>query len=71
VDYEVLLPQVAAAVGMSGAELRDWIGTLDPARAVRIQRVYPLAFFDLHLRHPRRRLLDGACPAFPEVRFIP
>ena len=27
-DYQVLLPQVAVAVGMSDEELRDWIGTL-------------------------------------------
>ena len=38
---------------MSDEELAGWIGTLDPARAVRIQQAYPLAFFDLHLRHRR------------------
>lgn len=69
-DYQVLIPQLAAAVGMSDEELRGWIGTLDPARAVRIQQAYPLAFFDLHLRR-RGRLLDGPSPAFPEVTFIP
>jgi predicted dienelactone hydrolase len=70
-DYQVLLPQVAAAVGMSDEELRDRIGTLDPARSVRIQQAYPVAFLDLHLRHRRQRLLEGPCAAFPEVRFIP
>jgi hypothetical protein len=65
------VPQLAAAVGMSDAELRDWIGTLDPGRAVRIQQAYPLAFFDLHLRHQRQRLLEGPSPAFPEVRYLP
>jgi dienelactone hydrolase len=43
---------------------------LVPARAVRIQQAYPLAFFDLHLRH-RGHLLNVPNPAFPEVRFIP
>jgi hypothetical protein len=56
---------------MSDEELLSWIGTLDPGRAVRIQQAYPLAFFDLHLRHRRARLLEGPSPAFPEVRFVP
>jgi len=56
---------------MSDEELRDWIGTLAPARAVRIQQAYPVAFFDLHLRHRRQRLLEGPHPAFPEVRHLP
>ncbi|MEV8517013.1 acetylhydrolase [Dactylosporangium sp. NPDC051484] len=68
-DYQVLLPQIAAAVGVSDEVLRTWIGTLDPGRAVRIQQAYPLAFFDLHLRHQRQRLLEGPCRAFPEVRY--
>jgi hypothetical protein len=69
-DVQWLVPQVAAVIGMSDDELRGWIGTLDPARAVRIQQAYPLAFFDLHLRH-RGHLLDGPSPAFPEVKFLP
>ncbi|MEU5538425.1 hypothetical protein [Streptomyces sp. NPDC020362] len=56
---------------MSDADLQSWIGTLDPARAVRIQQAYPLAFFDQHLRHHRKHLLDGPSAAFPEVKFIP
>ncbi|MEU6550832.1 acetylhydrolase [Streptomyces sp. NPDC046915] len=71
-DGQVLIPQLAPAVGMSDADLQGWIGTLDPGRAVRIQQAYPLAFFDLHLRNRGRgHLLDGPCPAFPEVKFIP
>lgn len=69
-DVQVLIPQLAKAVGMSDEDLRSWIGTLDPARAVRIQQAYPRAFFDLHLRHRPGRLLDGPSPAFPEVKFI-
>ena len=69
-DVQWLLPQLAKAVGMSDEELAGWIGTLDPARAVRIQQAYPLAFFDLHLRGRRGHLLDGPSPAFPEVKFI-
>lgn len=70
-DVQFLIPQLAQAVGMSDADLQGWIGTLDPARAVRIQQAYPLAFFDLHLRHHREHLLDGPNAAFPEVKFIP
>jgi hypothetical protein len=69
-DYQILMPQVAHAVGMSDADLRGFIGTLDPARAVRVQQAYPLAFFDLHLKR-RGHLLDGPSPAFPEVAFLP
>ncbi|GIE88202.1 alpha/beta hydrolase family protein [Actinoplanes regularis] len=70
-DLQWLMPQLASIVGMSDEDLAGWIGTLDPVRAVRIQQTYPLAFFDLHLRHRRQRLLEGPNPAFPEVRFIP
>jgi predicted dienelactone hydrolase len=70
-DVQWLLPQLAKALGMTDKELQGWIGTLDPARAVRIQQAYPLAFFDQHLRGRRRHLLDGPSQAFPEVMFIP
>ncbi|GAA3935708.1 alpha/beta hydrolase family protein [Actinoplanes auranticolor] len=69
-DGQWLVPQLAAITGMSDEALAGWIGTLDPARAVRIQQAYPLAFFDLHLRS-RGHLLDGPSRAFPEVRFLP
>ncbi|HLL69193.1 MAG TPA: acetylhydrolase [Micromonosporaceae bacterium] len=69
-DHQWLIPQLAPIIGMSDEQLAGWIGTLPPARAVRIQQAYPLAFFDLHLRHRRQRLLAGPSPAFPEVRFV-
>jgi predicted dienelactone hydrolase len=69
-DTQVLIPQLATAVGMSDEELQGWVGTLDPGQAARIQQAYPLAFFDLHLRGRRGHLLDGPSPAFPEVKFI-
>ncbi|MEU4644360.1 acetylhydrolase [Micromonospora sp. NPDC023814] len=68
-DNQWLIPQLARIIGMGDEQLAGWIGTLNPARAVRIQQAYPLAFFDLHLRH-RGHLLNGPNPAFPEVRFI-
>ncbi|GIF17711.1 lipase [Paractinoplanes tereljensis] len=68
-DHQWLIPQLAAITGMSDEDLAGWIGTLDPGRAVRIQQAYPLAFFDLHLRGQRQRLLEGPSPAFPEIQF--
>ena len=70
-DYQVLYPQVAKAVGMSDADLREQIGTLDPHRAVRIEQAYPLAFFDRHLRGRHAPLLTGPSRMFPEVAFLP
>ncbi|WP_328432544.1 alpha/beta hydrolase family protein [Streptomyces sp. NBC_00453] len=70
-DNATLIPQAGKILGMTDQQIQDWVGTLDPARAVRIQQVYPLAFFDLHLRHHRGHLLDGTSAAFPEVKFIP
>lgn len=70
-DLQVLIPQLAEAVGMSDEELWGWIGTLDPTRAMRIQQAYPLAFFDRHLRERRAPLLAGPSAAFPEVTFVP
>jgi predicted dienelactone hydrolase len=70
-DIQVLIPQLAAAVGLSDQDVRDWIGTLDPNRGVRIKQAYPLAFFDRHLRGRRARLHDGPSAAFPEVAFLP
>jgi predicted dienelactone hydrolase len=69
-DQQWLIPQLATIIEMSDEDLASFIGTLDPGRAVRIQQAYPLAFFDLHLRHQRQRVLEGPDPAFPEVQFI-
>ncbi len=69
-DAQWLIPQLARITGMSEEERAGWLGALDPGRAVRIQQAYPLAFFDLHLRHRRQRLLEGPTRAFPEVTFL-
>jgi predicted dienelactone hydrolase len=69
-DHQWVIPQLAKHSGTSDEELESWVGTLDPRRAVRIQQAYPLAFFDLHLRKRRSRLLTGPSAAFPEVRFV-
>ncbi|MGW1894705.1 alpha/beta hydrolase family protein, partial [Streptomyces sp. NPDC002004] len=70
-DNATLIPQAGKILGMTDQQIQDMVGTLDPARAVRIQQAYPLAFFDLHLRRRRGHLLDGPSAAFPEVKFLP
>ena len=70
-DNATLIPQAGRILGMTEQQIQDWIGTLDPDRSVRIQQAYPLAFFDLHLRHRARHLLAGPSAAFPEVKFLP
>jgi hypothetical protein len=66
-DAQWLLPQLARITGMSDQDLTNWIGPLDPGTAVKIQQAYPLAFFDLHLRHRPQHLLEGPNSALPEV----
>lgn len=66
-----LAVSVVTGRNMSVEALREWIGTRAPFRAVPIQQAYPVAFFDLHLRHRRQRLLEGPSPAFSEVRYVP
>ncbi|MFF8911226.1 alpha/beta hydrolase family protein [Streptomyces olivaceoviridis] len=70
-DNATLIPQAGKILGMTDQQIQDLIGTLDPARSVRIQQAYPPAFFDLHLRRRRGYLLDGPSAAFPEVKFLP
>ncbi|HEX8629373.1 MAG TPA: hypothetical protein VF755_14500 [Catenuloplanes sp.] len=64
-DFAVLIPQIARVKPVPAPVLAE-IGAIAPARAVAVQRAYPVAFFDLHLRH-RGRLLGGPSPLFPEV----
>jgi len=45
------------------------LGSIDPARAIRIQRAYLAAFFSAHLRGTREPLLDRPWRGHPEVRF--
>ncbi|MET9241227.1 lipase [Nonomuraea sp. NPDC003709] len=69
-DLEVIIAQAAPALDLSAAQVAEQIGTLAPARAVAIQRAYPLAFFDRHLRR-KGHLLDRPSRRFPEVTFRP
>jgi hypothetical protein len=70
-DNAALIPQAGRMLGLTEQQIRSMVGTLDTAQAVRIQQAYPLAFFDLHVRHRQVRLLDGPSTAFPAVKVIP
>ncbi|GIF14935.1 alpha/beta hydrolase family protein [Actinoplanes teichomyceticus] len=68
-DAVWLLPQMARLTGMTNQDLTGWIGMFRPSLAVKIQQTYPLAFFDLHLRHRRQPLFDSSRPPFPGVHL--
>lgn len=70
-DGEVLFPQLAGLLGLTPTQLTGLIGTIDPARAITVESTYVDAFFDQHLRHRDRHLLDGPSPRFPEMVFEP
>jgi hypothetical protein len=57
-------------VGLTPEQVTQVIGTLDPLRAVRAERVYVRAFFDFHLRHQNDHLFGGASPRYPEIQFV-
>ncbi|MBS2550824.1 acetylhydrolase [Catenulispora sp. NL8] len=69
-DSEGLIGPAAQLLGLDQAGVQSFIGTMDAGEGVRIQQAYPLAFFDLHLRHRPSPLLDGPSPSFPDVQFI-
>src|SRR3954454_21265759 len=70
-DIQVLLPQIAGALNFPPEVVQQLIGTIDPQRSVIDQRAYVTAFFDLHLRHRDRHLLDHPSPRYPEMQFLP
>ncbi|MFG2693114.1 alpha/beta hydrolase family protein [Kitasatospora sp. NPDC048407] len=70
-DNITLIPQAGRLLGLPDDQIQRMVGTIDPARALLIQQAYPLAFFDLHLRHHAAPLLDRPSPRFPEVAYLP
>ncbi|MGW7614826.1 alpha/beta hydrolase family protein [Streptomyces antimycoticus] len=69
-DAASMLPRIAARLGLPEKVVTGAIGTVDPERAVAVQRAYVPAFFDRELRHrDDAGLLDGPSARYPEVRF--
>ena len=69
-DGETLWPQVAPVIGLSASALAQLVGTIDPDRAISVERTYLPAYFDQELRHRGSRLLEGPSPRYPEVQFV-
>lgn len=69
-DQEWMVPQEAGLLGLSKAQIEQQYGTIDPARAVQVQRVYLAAFFDQTLRRKHSTLLDGPSSKYPEISFV-
>ncbi|GGU99106.1 lipase [Streptomyces filipinensis] len=70
VDDEAMAPQEASLLRLTPAQLQQVYGTIDPNRAIEIQRVYLAAFFDKELRHQHGTLLDGPDKKYPEISFV-
>lgn len=64
-DFETFAPEL----NTSPAVRQNQFGTLDPERAVTIERTYLLAFFTQSLDHHHQRLLDRPSSRYPEVIF--
>ena len=69
-DLQIIGSQLARSLGLPATSLEPTIGTIDPDRAIAAQRAYLAAFFDRHLRHRHRHLLDGPSPQYPEIDFV-
>lgn len=70
-DNEWMVPQYARLLGISQSQLQQQYGTIDPDRAIAVQRVYLAAFFDQELRKQHSTLLDGTSSKYPEISFVP
>ncbi|MGW3109320.1 alpha/beta hydrolase family protein [Streptomyces sp. NPDC001100] len=70
-DNEWMLAQEARLLGLSQAQLQQQYGTIDPTRAIAVQRVYLAAFFDQELLKKHSTLLDGTSSKYPEISFVP
>lgn len=70
-DAETLLPQIARRMHLPADAVTADIGSLDPWRAVRAQRLLLAAFFDRRLRgRDDHGLFDGRSPLPAEVRLF-
>jgi hypothetical protein len=69
-DNEALVPQVAAALGLDPSQFQRQLGTIDPDRAIYIERVYLAAFLDQELRNQHSTLLNGPTSQYPEISFV-
>ncbi|MFB9837344.1 alpha/beta hydrolase family protein [Actinoallomurus acaciae] len=64
-DFEIFAPELNTPPNTR----QQLFGTLDPQRAVAIERTYLLAFFTWQLDHHHQRLLDRPSNRYPEMIF--
>lgn len=62
-DFEVFAPELHAPPAA------QQFGTIDPVRAITIERAYLVAFFTQQLDHHHQRLLDTPSQRYPEMIF--
>ncbi|MER7849337.1 hypothetical protein ABTZ03_35985 [Kitasatospora sp. NPDC096077] len=69
-DGEVLIPQAEPVLQIPADQLTQQYGTIAPRRALRLERTYLRAYFDLRLRdrHTCPDLFDGPSAAYPEMQ---
>jgi hypothetical protein len=63
-DFEVFAPELHTPPAT-----QQQFGTIDPVRAVTIERAYLLAFFTQQLDHHHQRILDTPSKRYPEMIF--
>jgi len=68
-DFIAQLGQAGLIPQVDLENLPPLIGTIEPRRAIELQRVYVRAFFDRALRGQPNPLLDGPSPQYPEAFF--
>jgi predicted dienelactone hydrolase len=57
-DFQSVIPAIGAEIDLDEEDVRDAIGTVDPAQSLTLQRRYLLAFLDQHLRDLPQPILD-------------
>ncbi|MGC0415859.1 alpha/beta hydrolase family protein [Embleya sp. AB8] len=67
-DFTTLLRQGQSAISWPPERLDQQLGTIDGTRAIRIQRAYVTAFFELQLRNRGTTLFNGPSTCYPEMR---
>lgn len=69
-DAQTIVPQLAHRFGLPAEVVAQTVGTVDPDRSIASQRAYTTAFFDRHLRHLHRPILDRDSPRHPDFQLI-
>jgi hypothetical protein len=69
-DFQTVVPTIGAEIDLDPQQVRDAIGTVDPAQSLTAQRRFLRAFFDRHLRGRPRPILDTVPVDLSIVKLI-